>query len=461
MLIDFSVDNWGPFVDAAQFSMEETRISAQSALTPERQQAGWASGISSVAALFGGNGSGKSQFLEALMACSTFVREGHVEPSLMNPSAARGRTNEPTKFEVVFVAPGALQEKTGYEYRYALSVLAGDVLEEALFYRLPSGGRERRVFERIRKHDAPTAGFRQFGEYLYRWSTQLRGQKVLTARRTGPAELFLSKMSSEDDTGLEPVLDYFRDSLRFYQASAFESEFATVKQRLRDRSPEYRDRLEKYLMQADLGIAGVMVRKVSEDEVAALRRMFGDLVARLQPGLEETDQEEDMESAVDALVEQQAWGVHFLHHGESGASFPLALEQESRGTRAMLAFASVAIEVLDTGSTMIVDELDSSLHPLQVRQLVSQFQSPASNPKQAQLIFTTHDVSLLVDRAAMPRVLERDQIWLVEKDRSGCSEIFSLADFSPRKGEDLLGRYLQGVYGGVPYPTQVLTQQSA
>lgn len=127
----------------------------------------------------------------------------------------------------------------------------------------------------------------------------------------------------------------------------------------------------------------------------------------------------------------------------------------------MLAFASVAIEVLDTGSTMIVDELDSSLHPLQVRQLVSQFQSPASNPKQAQLIFTTHDVSLLVDRAAMPRVLERDQIWLVEKDRSGCSEIFSLADFSPRKGEDLLGRYLQGVYGGVPYPTQVLTQQSA
>lgn len=461
MLVEFSVKNWGPFVDEAQFSMEETRISARTASAPERDEAGWTSGISAVAALFGGNGSGKSQFLDALNACSTFVRQGRVNPSLMNPSAIHGRAAEPTRFEIVFVAPGRLKEETDYEYRYVLSVLAGEVLEEALSYRLPSGGRERIVFERVREHEPSRTGFRQLGEYLYRWSTQLKGQKVLTARRASSDELFLSKMDGEESTGLEPVTKYFRRSLYSYQAADFEDEFGTVKRRLRDRSPEYRDRLGRYLMSADLGIAGVLVSKASEDELAALRRIFEDVYAHMQSSREEPEREDERLSFVDAMVEPQAWDVHFLHHGEGGSSFPLKLEQESRGTRAMLAFASVAIEVLDTGSTMIVDELDSSLHPLQVRQLVSQFQSPASNPKQAQLIFTTHDTSLLMDSATMPRVLKRDQIWLIEKDSSGRSEIFSLADFSPRKGEDLLGRYLQGVYGGIPYPSQVLLQKSS
>lgn len=461
MLIEFSVRNWGPFVDEAKLTMEETRISAQSALAPDRHRAGWIAGVSPVAALFGANGSGKSQFLEALSACSTFVRHGHIEPSHMNPSAVRGLTMDPTRFEVVFVAPGRIQEETDYEYRYVLEALEGEVREESLFYRLSSGGRERLVFERIRDQGSVRSGFQQQGEYHYRWSTKLKGQKVLTARRTTGRELFLSKMNSEDATGMEPVVTYFERSLRLYQAAAFEDEFEVVKQRLRERSSDYRDRLEEYLVHADLGIAGVRVRKVSEDEVAALRRMFGDLLARWQPDLEGADQEEDMEATVDALVDRQAWDVHFLHHGESGNSFPLALEQESRGTRAMLAFASVAIETLDSGSTMIVDELDSSLHPLQVRQLVNQFQSPVMNAKQAQLIFTTHDTSLLEGGAGLPRVLERDQIWLTEKDMSGRSELFSLADFSPRKGEDLHGRYLQGVYGGIPFPTQVLAQKSS
>jgi AAA15 family ATPase/GTPase len=94
---------------------------------------------------------------------------------------------------------------------------------------------------------------------------------------------------------------------------------------------------------------------------------------------------------------------------------------------------------------LVVDELDSSLHPLLVQKVVDLFQSPDTNPKGAQLIFTTHDVSLL-DSARM----RRDQIWFTEKDNEHVTHLFPLLDFSPRKGEALLKNYLSGRYGGIP-----------
>lgn len=460
MLIEFTVKNWGPFLSENRFSMEETRISSSSDLVEERLEAGWLRGVAPVAALFGANASGKSQFVMALKTLATSVRNGEVGLGDMNPFALGAEGSEPSVLEVVFVAPGTLRENTDYEYRYSLSVLDGAVQREALFYRLLGRSKERLVFERVHGAEAPGPGFRAIGSYWYRWSQELKGQKVLVAGSTEPQDLFLTHLGREEYGGLEPVLNFFRNSLRFYHAEAFQSEFDVVKQRLRERSSAYRDRLEKYLVRADLGISSVRVAKVSEDEQAALRRMFEEFIEHYGD-LASRGGESDPDTIVERLVEEQAWGVHFVHHGADGQQFPLPLEKESRGTQAMLAFASVAIDVLDSGATMVVDELDSSLHPLQVRQLVKQFEGSETNPRQAQLIFTTHDVSLLLDSAVLPRVLERDQIWFSEKDTTGRSTMFSLSEFGPRKGEDILGRYLRGVYGAVPYPTSVVTEDPA
>ncbi len=97
------------------------------------------------------------------------------------------------------------------------------------------------------------------------------------------------------------------------------------------------------------------------------------------------------------------------------------------------------------GEVLLFDEIDTSLHPLLVRFLVQRFHSEATNPRNSQLIFTTHNTSLLDQR-----VFRRDQIWFVEKDRAAASRLYPLTDFKPRKDEDLEGGYIRGRYGALP-----------
>lgn len=100
----------------------------------------------------------------------------------------------------------------------------------------------------------------------------------------------------------------------------------------------------------------------------------------------------------------------------------------------------------------MIDELDTSLHTLLVRELVRLFHKPEVNANGAQLIFSTHDTSLLDD----PDLFRRDQIWFVEKDRDQASHLVALVEFSPRKNEALERGYLMGRYGGIPLIDQSL-----
>jgi uncharacterized protein len=103
-------------------------------------------------------------------------------------------------------------------------------------------------------------------------------------------------------------------------------------------------------------------------------------------------------------------------------------------------------DVLENGWTLFVDELDASLHPLLVRYIVELFHNRKINPKGAQLIFNTHDTTLMDGS-----LFRRDQIWFVEKDRQGCSHLYPLLDYSPRKDEALAKGYLLGRYGAIPF----------
>lgn len=103
------------------------------------------------------------------------------------------------------------------------------------------------------------------------------------------------------------------------------------------------------------------------------------------------------------------------------------------------------------GGVVAIDELDTSLHPLLVRRIVEVFQSPRNNPARAgnaaQLVFTTHDTSLLQD---METLLRRDQIWFVEKDADQASRLYSLAEFITEEGLNHSLAYLHGLYGALP-----------
>jgi AAA domain, putative AbiEii toxin, Type IV TA system len=176
------------------------------------------------------------------------------------------------------------------------------------------------------------------------------------------------------------------------------------------RGVTYRKRIESLLKVSDLGIIGLNIDKT-------------------QP------------------MENQ---VRLLHR--TGGNQPVSLDflsQESLGTHAWFAFLGPALEVLDRGSVLLTDELDSSLHPLLASEAIRMFQDPEANPHGAQLLFTTHDATLL-GTGMVSRPLSREQVRITIKRKTDETELYTLLDAHPRKDENLERGYLRGRYGGVP-----------
>jgi uncharacterized protein len=94
-------------------------------------------------------------------------------------------------------------------------------------------------------------------------------------------------------------------------------------------------------------------------------------------------------------------------------------------------------------------ELDAGLHPALVAELIRLFQDPESNPRRAQLVFNSHDATILGDSSG-DRIIGRDQIWFTEKRTDGSTRLYPLADLDPRKEEAIGRRYLAGRYGATP-----------
>ncbi|MEU3166231.1 ATP-binding protein [Streptosporangium sp. NPDC006930] len=139
-----------------------------------------------------------------------------------------------------------------------------------------------------------------------------------------------------------------------------------------------------------------------------------------------------------------------LLHKTSEESVPFDLDVESEGTRTWFALIGPVLTALRQGSVVLFDELDTSLHPTLSAELLRIFRSPVTNPRGAQLIFTSHDTSLL-------NHLNRDEVWLTEKQADGSTRLGALADFSGervRKSQNLENAYLHGRFGALPQVDQ-------
>ena len=138
------------------------------------------------------------------------------------------------------------------------------------------------------------------------------------------------------------------------------------------------------------------------------------------------------------------------HQGENRdgqrAMYQLELSDESDGTRKLMALAPAVESALRNGGILLVDEIERELHPILVNYIVAKFQSKASNPYGAQLIFTTHNTELM-----NLELLRKDQIYFVDKNNEdGTSELYSISEFSTRTSENIRKGYLVGKYGATP-----------
>ena len=137
---------------------------------------------------------------------------------------------------------------------------------------------------------------------------------------------------------------------------------------------------------------------------------------------------------------------HSDTHTNKDVSFPL--EEESDGTQRFFQLLGPWLQAVNDGYTVFIDELEASLHPLLTRELIKFIHDPTNNKAGAQLVFATHDATLLG-----PELFRRDQIWFTEKDKGAGTQLYSMSDYKerkPRKGEAMQKGYLAGRYGAIP-----------
>ncbi len=365
------------------------------------------------AVVYGANASGKSNLVKALQ----YMRGVVLESAALPPGQAFDRlqpfkldaesSQQPSEFEVTFIV-----DEVRYQYGFAMTPQR-IVSEHLLVYK---AFKPQRWFER--HFDAES------GKDVYEFGPSLKGAKNLWEGATRPNALFLSMAVQLNSDTLRPVFDWFANRLViFNEQSPLSPQFSV--QMLKNEVQ--RKVICDFLRAADISIADI--------EVATKQAMIHSVRFELATGKRE---EETGEQAVDE--------VKFHHETEHGKAV-FDMVDESSGTRNLLFLTGPILDILNKGLTLIVDELDTSLHTLLVQSLVRLFHQSTVNTGGAQLVFTTHDTSLL-DAYGLFR---RDQIWFVEKKPDQSSSIYPLIDFSPRKNEALERGYLQGRYGALPF----------
>ncbi|MFF5584441.1 AAA family ATPase [Streptomyces hygroscopicus] len=371
-----------------------------------------------VVGIFGANASGKSNLAGALQYMARMVVSSHRDaepdggvdrsPFLLDDEAK----DEPSWYIVDLLLDGV-------RYTYGFGVDDDRVVEEWLDS-YPKG-KKKELFSRD-------------GDEVKPGASQQPGQLALVESITEPNVLFLSLAARSKQQDFRPVYDWFAHHLQFRGTQPGRNFGISAVRALEDadRHPE----IMELLKAADLGIEGCGMERLLMDE-AGLRRQFGPRIPpRLLRELEDEGPREIMRPWVG-------------HRGRSGV-VQMNLHDESAGTQSLLEQAPRFLAVLRRGGTFVVDEIDASLHPLLTARLIGLFQDSLTNPEGAQLIFTSHDASLLGRRDGED-ILKRDQAWFVEKDQYGETKLYSLAEFKPRKEENRERRYLGGSYGGVPF----------
>ena len=422
VLVEFQVQNVRSFRDRIRLSMESTAMSERQYVreVPWRE-GGTRLSVLPAAGIFGANASGKTNLLRAM----TDMR-AHVLHSFKHGSPGGGINRrafllddgsraKPSHYEIDLVLHGVL-------HRYGFAVDDKKVIEEWA-YAYPNG-RAALLFDRDTDQVSLGAAERAKG----------RAAKGILRSNA----LFLSTAAHIDHPLLLPLYRWFADNLLLADAESRPGRVAFTAEMLDD--PRHSDAVLRLMRAADLGITGA--RTIELDPV--MQERFRRAV-RILEGEEETP---DGEEGPDVA----AFGGVRLSHGGADGDMEIDDSDESRGTLIWFGMVGPVLRALADGAVLLADELDSSLHPDLVQEVVRLFQDPDVNTTQAQLVFNAHDTTLLGDSSSS-RLLGRDQIWFTRKLNDGNTHLHSLTEFEPRKQEAIGKRFLEGHYGTRPLLT--------
>ena len=431
MLIDFTFGNFRSFRDEATLSMVAAdtldgneELDAKNVIKEVRSDLN----VLRVAAIYGANASGKSnvvraytEFVRAVgLSANTDYRFNGL-PYLLDETSQY----KPLTLEVTF-----LLNRKQYRYGFEATVNVADTPSshrfDAEWLFETENNQEKMLFSR----EGETVEFRDYPEIDVALD---EGGFYLQ-----PSSLILSVVSRiPKNRFTKSIVKDIRDKFRYISGrSDVELRRFTESALVNGR---FHSEVSRLLMEAGTGVDDLYLEQ-KDGETA---------------GLADALTNEDVQSRAQQEGEQtnrpQIFTVHNLYDEEGRltnkkAALPMD-GTASEGTRKLFAYSGPIWDTLENGYTLFIDEMDARFHPLITQTLIQLFQSKETNPNDAQLVFVTHDTNLLSSR-----LLRRDQIYFVEKERTGASRLYSLAEFDlPSISVDFENDYLQGKYGAIPF----------
>lgn len=424
MLINFSIENWMSFRDVTTFTMIASR---------ERQHRDRVAAIKKystralpIAAIYGGNASGKTNFISALKFAQFFIIDGtKVDQKIpVVPFKLEAEYNDrPTCFKFEILVENSI-------YEYSFSVTKSKVVEETLIKVTKAD--EIELYNRKKSHI--DSSFKQ---------TQ-RLNFVLAGTRDN--QLFLTNSVSQNLTEFRNIYDWFKSTLVILGPDSSRHHLGS--RAISD--PQYHRLFNNVLGMLDTGMTRVDYAETPieqlgfSDSVLSFLEQVNDGEARLLPDFKRR-------LMIEVRKKDGKWiGLkpESYHVNRLGQEVKFDLSEESSGSQRAVDFVPMICDLCASGGNRvyIVDELDRSLHTVLTRALITLYLSNCDHNSRTQLIFSTHDV-LLIDQS----LLRRDEIWVTERDSYGMSTIFPFSKYKDiRYDKDIRKSYLTGRLGGLP-----------
>jgi uncharacterized protein len=414
MLIEFSVGNYKSFKDTVTFSMVAANLTSKNKELDRANIFNYKKSLNLVktAALYGSNASGKSNFIKAIVFMRNFILNSSKETQVTeeikveNYQLSTSTENQPSFFEIIF----AINDT---RYRYGFELDKNSIHSEWL-YRAKE--RETNLFFRTKEEILPKGIFAE-------------GKNLETKTRQNA--LYLSVCAQWNGKISTEVLKWFKDCGIISGLSDVGYRHYTEKQL---EHPDTKSKILDFIREFDFGISELNVKRTSITEDS------------LPKGFPEPIQKLLLNQGGDKTT---VFTTHkkFNDNNEHVDDVLFDLDQnESDGTQKAFSFSGPLLDVLASGMILFVDELDARFHPIITQAIVQMFHDKRLNPNNAQLIFATHDTNLLDNK-----FFRRDQVWFVEKNKYGATELYSLVDFRVRNDASFEKDYIAGKYGAIPF----------
>ncbi len=418
MLLSFTVENYRSFAHETTLDMQSPKFQT---LRP-RENESWNGLVLKRAAIFGANASGKTNIIKPLgilrRAIISSIRNENLVKDLYDPHKLY--KDDPTTFITEY-------EYKDIRYRWTLVLDKAGIVEESLY------ANAKRIWRPIFERERDTIIFGKGAQI------PIAAQENINQFLKPTALCFSAWRTIKNPGRFIGAVYWWRNKIRppiHVSDSDREARHSWV-MKLASKNLNWLELLKHMMTAADVGITDVSVKEEALPE--RLREILMDLEKAQTEISGNTPQGR-------FLDEYRQRYIEFHHEGESDG-FVLKEEDESRGTQVWIDSIFPALYALYHGALLIVDELDSSLHPTLLREFIHYFQDEEINTQGAQLIFTTHDLTLLGNHPT--EALDRNEVWFVEKQQS-ISKLIALSEFSSRDNHNIEKRYLQGVFGAVP-----------